>query len=131
VSDDEIDDDAEYDAPPTHKKTKPTHQVMEPKHKTATSFRSQSASGVKGVGDFLQRVAFDLERHKASQSILREKLNMECWQEERLEREAKLKEEESSRQTRLCMATKVLEMPGASEELKLAAQQVLLKLSMA
>ena len=87
---------------------------------------------MNGVGDFLQKkAAFDLERHKASQSISREKLNMERWREERLEREAKLKEEESSRQTRLSMATKVLEMPGASEELKLAAQQVLLKLLMA
>jgi hypothetical protein len=87
---------------------------------------------MNGVGDFLQKkAAFDLERHKASQSISREKLNMERRREERLEREAKLKEEESSRQTRLSMATKVLEMPGASEELKLAAQQVLLKLLMA
>jgi hypothetical protein len=132
VSDDEIDDDAEYDAPPTRKKTKPTHQVTEPKHKMATSFRSRSASGVKGVGDFLEKkVAFDLEKHKASQLISREKLDMERRREERLEREAKLKEEESSRQTRLSMATKVLEMPGASEALKLAAQQVLLKLLMA
>ena len=56
---------------------------------------------------------------------------MECWWEERLEWEAKLKEEESSRQTCLSMATKVLEMPGTGEELKLAAQQVLLKLLMA
>ena len=56
---------------------------------------------------------------------------MERWWEEHLEREAKLKEEESSRQTCLSMATKVLEMSGASEELKLAAQQVLLKLLMA
>ena len=54
-----------------------------------------------------------------------------CWCEERLEREAKLKEEESSRQTQLSMAMKVLEMPGASEELKAAAQQVLLNLLMA
>jgi hypothetical protein len=132
VSDDEIDDDAEYDAPPTRKITKPTHRVTEPKHKKAAGFRSQSASGVNGVGDFLQKkAAFDLERHKASQSISREKLDMERRREERLEREAMLKEEESSRQTRLSMATKVLEMPGVSEELKLAAQQVLLKLLMA
>ena len=72
-----------------------------------------------------------MERHKASQLISREKLDMERQCEECLEQEAKLKEEESSRQTRLSMATKVLEMPGASEELKAAAQQVLLKLLMA
>ena len=71
VSDDEINDNAEYDVPPTHKKTKPTHRVMEPQHKVATGFHSQSASGVNGVGYFLQKeVAFDLERHKVSQSIL-------------------------------------------------------------
>ena len=56
---------------------------------------------------------------------------MEHWCEEHLEWEAKLKENESSRQTQLSMATKVLEMPGVSEELKVAAQQVLLKLLMA
>ena len=71
VSDDEINDNAEYDAPPTHKKTKPTHRVTEPQHKAATGFHSQSASGVNGVGYFLQKkVAFDLERHKVSQFIL-------------------------------------------------------------
>ena len=132
VSNDKINDDAGYDAPSTCKKIQPTHWVIEPKYKVATGFHTQSASGVNGVGDFLQKkVAFDLERHKASQSISWEKLDMECWWEEHLEREAKLKEEESSRQTCLSMATKVLEMPGTGEELKLAAQQVLLKLLMA
>ena len=137
MSDDEINGDAEYDPPPSHKKMKATHPVIEPKHKAATGFHAQSASGVNRVGDFLQKkVVFDMERHKASQSISKEKLDMECqhmecWCEEHLEQEAKLKEEESSRQTQLSMATKVFEIPGASEELKAAAQQVLLKLLMA
>ena len=132
MSDDKINGDTEYDPPPPHKKTKATHQVTEPKHKAATGFRAQSASGVNRVGDLLQKkVMFDMERHKASQLISREKLDMEHQCEEHLEQEAKLKEEESSRQTRLSMATKVLEMPGACEELKAAAQQVLLKLLMA
>ena len=67
VSDDGINGDAEYDPPPPHKKTKATHQVTELKHKAATGFCAQSASGVNRVGDFLQKkVVFDMERHKAS-----------------------------------------------------------------
>ena len=115
MSDDEINGDAEYDPPPPHKKMKATYQVTELKHKAATGFRAQSASGVNRVGDFLQKkVVFDMERHKASQSISREKLDIECQCEQHLEWEAKLKEEESSRQTQLSMATKVVEMPVRS-----------------
>ena len=100
MSDDEINGNAEYDPPPPHKKMKATHQVTELKHKAATGFHAQSASGVNGVGDLIQKkVVFDMERHKASQLISREKLDMERWCEERLEWEAKLKEEESSKQT--------------------------------
>ena len=139
VSDDEINDDAENNPRPAHQKTKPMGRVTEPKHKAAASFRSKTASSMAGVGEFLQnKVAFDqrkfesdAERHKVFQTISREKLDMERRREERLEREAKLKEEDNNKQTRLSMATKVLEMPGASEELKSAAQQVLLNLLMA
>ena len=84
MSDDGINGNAEYDPPSPHKKMKATYQVTELKHKTATGFHAQSASGVNGVGDFLQKkVVFD----------------MECWCEEHLEWEGKLKEEKSSRQT--------------------------------
>ena len=115
MSDDEINGNAKYNPPPPHKKTKATHQVMELKHKAATGFHAQSASGVNRVGDFLQKkVVFDMERHKASQLISREKLDMEHWCEECLEWEAKLKKKESSRQTQLSMATKVVEMPVRS-----------------
>lgn len=136
VSDDEIGAEAEFEPTPSRNKTKPTHQVTETKHKAAASFRTKATSAMAGVGDFLQKkVAFDerkfesdAQRHIALQLLSREKLDMECRREERLAREAKQKEEASDKQTRLAMATKILELPGASAELKLAAQQVLLSL---
>jgi len=51
MSDDKINDDAEYNTPPPHKTTKPTHRVTKPKHKKAE---------------------FDVERHKASRLIERD-----------------------------------------------------------
>ena len=82
MSNDEINGNAESDPLLSHKKTKATHQVTELKHKAATGFHAQSASGVNGVKDFPQKVVFDMERHKASQLISREKLDMEHQHEE-------------------------------------------------
>jgi hypothetical protein len=137
--DDEINSDAEFDCPPHRmgKKTlRETHSVSEPKHKAAKNFRTKVAASVSGVGDFLkQKVEFDEKkflrdekRHDTLQGISQERLDLERRRENHLERESKVKEEAEDKHNRLSMATKVLEMQGAGDQLRSAAENYLLTL---
>lgn len=102
ISDDEV---FLSDDEPARNKLPATHVVSEPKHKPATQFRASTSSSLSAVGVYLeQKTAFERERLE----------------------ESKKKRAAEVRRERLEMAKVILATPGADEEMKIAAKQVLL-----
>jgi hypothetical protein len=95
------------DEPATSARNKPpaTHVVSKPKHKPATQFRASTSSSLSAVGVYLeQKTAFECKHLE----------------------ESKKKRAAEVRRERLEMAKVILATPGADEEMKIAAKQVLL-----
>ncbi|KAJ7123904.1 hypothetical protein C8R46DRAFT_1237967 [Mycena filopes] len=112
-SDDDINIHSDLRKAPTAPKT-PSATVSEPKHTPSSTFRKQATSSLGSIGEFMK---MKMVAEEKKTGVLEAKLE--------LERE-KLELEKS--QKKLEMAQSVLAMPGASAEVKEAANTFMLKL---
>lgn len=104
-------------------------KVSEPAHKPATSSRHAAAQSLASIGSYLKdKVSSDRDVQRELVQVRKEKLELDRRASERADEELRMRKEREEKQMNAALAKEVLQVQGASLELRNAAESYLINL---